>query len=164
MRKLIPFAALSLVVSACSDTPTNPLDQAPTIQATIIDGDSNISGEPLCGGLSPCDAYRYDYNGDGVPDGFDDSDPSDGVPDRITVGGADYALGIPGFCFLSPVVENHLSDPACSGEFVSGLTGFELVTVQVTYEPGSMGPPSIGSSSAARISSKARMENSTNPP
>ncbi|MCG6955570.1 MAG: hypothetical protein LJF04_06215 [Gemmatimonadetes bacterium] len=69
----------------------------------------------MCDGLSPCDAYDYDRNLDGTPDGI---------------------VGVPGFCFLPPTVDNHLSDPACSGAFVPGLDGiFKLAWCQVDY-PG----------------------------
>ncbi|MDH3272805.1 MAG: hypothetical protein OEN56_15810, partial [Gemmatimonadota bacterium] len=61
----------------------------------------------LCGGFSPCDAY--DYRGDG-------------------------SIGAPGMCFLPPTVDNHLSDPACSGDFTPGLSGiFQLAWCRVEY-------------------------------
>lgn len=123
MRKLSIAAAVALFAAACSDapTPTAPIT-VPTVQLSHVGGDP--ATEDLCGGLSPCDAYDYDRNGDGSPDGL---------------------TGAPGICFLPPTVDNHLSDPACSGTPVSGLSGlFKLAWCEVAYA-GSDGstPPSI---------------------
>jgi hypothetical protein len=83
---------------------------------------SHMGGVPatddLCGGLSPCDAYDYGHD----------------IP------------GVPGICFLPPMVDNHLSDPACSGDFVPGLDGaFKLAWCQVEYEnmDGSVPPTKL---------------------
>jgi hypothetical protein len=117
MRKPLLAVAVALFVAACSDGPVgppNPLETAPTIQASHVDwlaGES--TADDLCGGLSPCDAYDYDRDGDGVRDGV---------------------TGVPGFCFLSPMVGNHLSDPACSAPFIPGLNGvFKLAWCEVSY-------------------------------
>jgi hypothetical protein len=90
---------------------------------------SHVGGDPssvdLCGGLSPCDAFDYDRDGNGAPDGL---------------------TGVPGFCFLPPTVDNHLSSPACAGAFVPGLNGvFKLAWCRVDYgsPPNGAVPPSI---------------------
>ena len=105
MRKFLFLTVSSLAVSACSDgvSPTNLIEMAPTVAMSHV-GEllPHLTTEDLCGGLSPCDAFDYDRDDNGSPDGI---------------------LGIPGFCFLPPTVENHLSDPACSGDFVPGLNG-----------------------------------------
>ena len=107
MRTLPVVVLVSLVVSAlssCSDSsvsPTTPLPITPPIAYSHLGDDPATSD--LCDGLSPCDAYDYDRNLDGTPDGI---------------------VGVPGFCFLPPTVDNHLSDPACSGAFVPGLDLF----------------------------------------
>jgi hypothetical protein len=108
MRKLHLLGVVSLVVAACSDAPTgppNPLETAPTVRMSHMGGDP--ATDDLCEGLSPCDAY----------------------------GGYVHGLtGVPGFCFLPPTVDNHLSDPACSGDFVPGLDGiFKLAWCEVSY-------------------------------
>ena len=81
MRRLLLLAPLALVVAACTDatSPTNPLEDAPTVQATHLTGTDFVQDE-LCAGRSPCDAFDYDR------------EPLDGVPDGLT--------GVPGFCFL----------------------------------------------------------------
>ena len=118
MRKPLLAVAVALFVAACSDGPVgppNPLETAPTVQASHVAGES--TADDLCGGLSPCDAYHYDRDGDGV-------------------------TGVPGFCFLPPMVGNHLSDPACSGPFVPGLNGvFKLAWCEVSYS--SLSQPSV---------------------
>lgn len=114
MRRLHLLAVVSLFAAACSDgpvAPPNPLDTAPAVQLSHMGGDPAV--DDLCAGLSPCDAYDYDRNGNGQPDGV---------------------TGVPGFCFLPPMVENHLSDPACSAPSIPGLDGlFKLAWCKVTY-------------------------------
>lgn len=115
MRNFYLVVSVSLVVAACSDQgPTSPLEAPSTVRMSHVgssSGDSTVGD--LCGGLSPCDAFDYDRDGDGTPDGI---------------------TGVPGMCFLPPTVNNHLSDPACSGDFVPGLSGmFELAWCQVQY-------------------------------
>ncbi len=111
MRKSFLVIAVSLFVAACSDAPTgpsNPLETAPTVRMSHVGG--NPATSDLCGGLSPCDAFPGYAHGN---------------------------TGIPGFCFLPPMVENHLSHPACSGTFVPGLAGvFKLAWCKVTYGSG----------------------------
>ena len=127
MRRLpAVVVVVSLIAAACSDTsmgPANQLESAPTLQAGQVGGDP---ADDLCAGLSPCDAFDYDRDGDG--------DPETGVP-----------LGAPGICFLPSVVGNHLSDPACSGDFVPGLDRvFQLAWCKVTYAAADGSePPSI---------------------
>jgi hypothetical protein len=125
MRNPLLVVAVSLLFAACSDGPVgppNPLETAPTIQASHVDWVAGEStADDLCGGLSPCDAFDYDRDGDGVPDGV---------------------IGVPGFCFLPPMVDNHLSDPACSSDFVPGLSGvFKLAWCEVAY--ASLSQPSV---------------------
>ena len=126
MRRLHLLAVVSLVVTACSDgpvAPPNPLETAPTVRMSHMGGDP--ATDDLCGGLSPCDAYDYDRDEDGQPDGV---------------------TGVPGFCFLPPTVENHASDPACSAPSVPGLDGlFELAWCKVDYSlaPDGSQPPAI---------------------
>ena len=104
--------------------PTNPIETAPTVQLSHMGGDP--ATENLCAGLSPCDAFDYDRDGSGGPDGL---------------------IGAPGMCFLPPTVDNHLSDPACSADPVAGLDGvFQLAWCHLDYSayPDGSGPPSIG--------------------
>ena len=122
MRKHALLAVVCLLAAACSDDPTAPVHVVPAVRM------SHVGGQPvqsdLCAGLSPCDAFDYDRDGNGAPDGL---------------------TGAPGICFLPPSVDNHLSDPACSGALVPGLSGmFQLAWCQVFYA-GSDGsqPPSI---------------------
>lgn len=114
MPKLHLLVAVSLLAAACSDGPVAPpnlLETAPTVRMSHLGGDP--ATEDLCAGLSPCDAYDYDRDGNGRPDGI---------------------LGVPGFCFLPPMTDNHLSDPACSAPSVPGLDGFfELAWCEVSY-------------------------------
>lgn len=113
MRKILLLASVSLLFAACSDQagPTNPLQDTPVVQMSHVDPGSGV--ESLCDGFSPCDAFAYDRDGTG--------------PSEVT--------GVPGLCFLSPTVENHLSDPACSGNFIPGLSDiFEIVACRVSYD------------------------------
>lgn len=114
--RTLPAAGLlclvvALAVSACSDSsvaPTAPLQTAPIVYNQMGSPGDLTTGD-LCGGLSPCDAYPGYSN----------------HPDTV---------GVPGFCFLPPTVNNHLSDPACSGAFVPGLSGvFKLAWCRVNY-------------------------------
>ncbi len=119
MRKSLFVVAVSLFAAACSDAPTapdNPLDRAPTVQMSHLGG--NPAEDDLCGGLSPCDAFP---------------------------GYAHGQTGVPGFCLLPPLVNNHLSSPACSAPFVPGLDGiFKLAWCKVNYgTPGGLVPPTI---------------------
>ena len=119
MRFCLFLAVGALTLSACTDAgvgPNDPLLRAPTVQWSQIGGVP--ATDDLCGGLSPCDAF--DYDGDGV-------------------------TGAPGICFLPPTVDNHLSDPACSGDFLPGLDGvFQLAWCQVQYSGiGGATPPTI---------------------
>ena len=122
MRKLHLLVVVSLVAAACSDgpvAPTNPLETAPTVRMSHLGGDPATND--LCAGLSPCDAYDYDRDGNGQPDGI---------------------TGVPGFCFLPPMVDNHLSDPACSAPSIPGLDGFfKLAWCKVTYPTLPSGQP-----------------------
>ena len=112
MRRLLLLACLTLVAAACSDSgvaPTSPDGIPTTIRASHTGGDP--ATDDLCGGLSPCDAFDYR---------------------PLIPGPAD--LGVAGFCFLPPAVDNHTSDPACSGDFVPGLDGqLQLAYCQVEY-------------------------------
>jgi hypothetical protein len=122
MRKLFLLAVVCLFAAACSDDPTAPAHVVPAVQMSHVGGEPAASD--LCGGLSPCDAFDYDRDGNGAPDGL---------------------TGAPGICFLPPTVDNHLSDPACSGDALPGLSAmFQLAWCQVSY-PGTDGsqPPSI---------------------
>jgi len=129
MRTLPAVLLLSLIAitfSACSDSkasPTAPLRTAPPIAYSHV---GSSPGDPttgdLCHGLSPCDAYPHYFHG---------------------------YVGVPGFCFLPPTVDNHLSDPACSGAFVPGLDGlFSLAWCQVRY-PGTY--PNLDGTTAPTI-------------
>ena len=129
MRRLRFVVVVSLLAAACSDgpvAPPNPLQTAPTVQMAHMGGDP--ATDDLCGGLSPCDAYDYDRNGNGQPDGI---------------------TGVPGFCFMPPMVNNHLSDPACSAPSVPGLDGlFKLAWCKVDYPlvngaPDGSQPPTV---------------------
>jgi hypothetical protein len=113
MRTLPAVLVLCLMAttfSACSDArvgPTAPLRTAPPIAHDQLGGDPATTD--LCQGLSPCDAYPHYFHG---------------------------YVGVSGFCFLPPTVDNHLSDPACSGAFVPGLDGvFKLAWCKVK-DPG----------------------------
>ncbi len=127
MRKLLSVALVSLFAAACSDGgtgPTAPLGSS-TVQMSHVGAVAGEStADDLCGGLSPCDAYDYDRDGNGTPD---------------------HVTGAPGICFLPPTVDNHASDPACSGDFVPGLSGvFQLAWCQVHYDdPTGLTPPTV---------------------
>lgn len=118
MRYLAALTAAVMLAAACSDagvSPTSP-DGLPTTIRASHTGVGNPATDDLCDGLSPCDAFDYDRDGD-------PSTPPDGP------------TGISGFCFLPPMVENHLSDAACSGAFVPGLQGqLQLAYCEVEYE------------------------------
>ena len=118
MRYLAALTAVVMLAAACSDagvSPTSP-DGLPTTIRASHTGVGDPATDDLCGGLSPCDAFDYDRDGDGDP-----LTPPEGT-------------GVSGFCFLPPMVENHLSDAACSGAFVPGLEGqLQLAYCQVEY-------------------------------
>ncbi len=119
MRALLFVAIATLFVVACSDlivSSQDPLTTAPTIQMSHVGGDPVT--DDLCGGLSPCDAFDYGHAG---------------------------GTGAPGMCFLPPTVDNHLSDDACSGDFVPGLDGvFQFAWCEVDYSGGDgTAPPTI---------------------
>ncbi len=115
---VVVVSLLAIVSASCSDSsvgPTAPLRTAPIVYSHVGSNPGDATTGDLCGGLSPCDAYNYDRDGNGSPDGL---------------------IGAPGLCFLPPTVDNHLSDPACSGEFLPGLDGiFKLAWCKVQY-PG----------------------------
>jgi len=133
MRTLPAVVFLSLlafVFTACSDSgvsPTAPLVTAPIVYSHVGSSFGDATTSDLCRGLSPCDAFQYDRG-----------DPA-----------TDTLTGVSGFCFLPPTVDNHLSDPACAGQFVSGLNGvFKLAWCQVQY-PGTY--PDLKGDSAPTI-------------
>ncbi len=109
MRSPLFVAVVALLLVSCSDlgvSPTDPLKTAPTLQMSHVGG-GDPATDDLCGGLSPCDAFDYGHAG---------------------------GIGVQGMCFLPPTVDNHLSDPACSGKFVPGLDGFfKLAWCRVEY-------------------------------
>jgi len=127
MRTLPAVVVVSLVaitLSACSDSnvsPTAPLSVAPPVAHSYVG--SEPATNDLCNGLSPCDAYPNYFHG---------------------------LVGVSGFCFLPPTVDNHLSDPACSGAFVPGLNGvFKLAWCKVSDAPEYLAkngeePPTLG--------------------
>ena len=107
MRRLAVLIAVVTTAGACADagrTPTSPDATPISIRTTHTPG----SGADLCEGRSPCDAFDYRPS---FP-----APPADPASD----------LGHSGFCFLSPFVDNHLSDPACSAPFVPGIPDGEL--------------------------------------
>jgi hypothetical protein len=111
MRRIALLGVLSLLFTACSDdtVPTNVIVTDLWTQTSLVGHTDEFTTDDLCGGLSPCDAFHYGRIG----------------PD---------AAGAAGLCFLPPAVENHLSDPACSGDFLAGLDGvFDLAWCRVEY-------------------------------
>ncbi len=118
MRRITLLAVLSLLFTACSDetVPTNVVVTDVRIQTSHVGSTDELTTDDLCGGLSPCDAFDYGH----------------------------ATTGVPGFCFLPPSVENHLSDPACSGDFLPGLDGlFELAWCRVEYAAGGTVAPTL---------------------
>jgi hypothetical protein len=119
MRLPVAVGLAAITLAACTDAPVGPRQpmRAPTVQLSHL-GDDPATAD-LCDGLSPCDAY--DYRQDGTP------------------------TGAPGICFLSPMVDNHLSDPACSAPNQPGLGGiFKLAWCRVIYtDPSGETPPEI---------------------
>ena len=113
MRSMFLFVVVVVFVAGCADGGDSPTD--PFESATTVSlSHMDGSGSDLCGGFSPCDAVGYGHG-----------------------------VGVEGMCFLPPTVDNHRSDEACSGDFLSGIDDgvFELLICKATYVELDNGTP-----------------------